>query len=94
MVIQNTNEVPLMTNPLGTYWRQPNPGDIAIDGEYAVMDRATFEMLPEYSATLPSGVYPGKMWRANLGQKWMLRWFGNHENPTLCSNNEREILLV
>lgn len=88
------NIIPPMTDALGKHWRQPDPARILLDDEHAVMDEQTFTALNEYSTTLPSGVYPGKMWRANIGNSWMLRWFGECGDPTRCSNNQREILLV
>lgn len=89
--------IPPMTDPLGKHWRQPDPARILLDDEYAVMDEATLSALSEYSTTIPSGVYPGKMWRASIGNNganWVLRWFGECGDPTKCSNNQREILLV
>lgn len=86
--------IPAMTDPLGKYWKQPDPAAILLDDEHAVMDMATFEQLAEYSASIPSGVYPGKMWKAGFQGTWLLRWFGEVEGrPDLCSNNQRIILL-
>ena len=51
-----------MTDPMGRHWRQPPRERILIDDTHALMDLATFEQLSEYSCTIPTGVYPGKMW--------------------------------
>lgn len=89
------NAVPPMTDPLGRHWRQPPRERIAIDDTHALMDRATLEALPEYSRTVPTGVYPGKMWRAHAGDGcWLLRWWGLCDDPAKCSCNEREILVA
>lgn len=94
--------IPPITDPLGRSWRQPPLERILLDDSHAVMDTATFQALLEYSTTLPTGVYPGKMWRAQgfdartrrWTGSWFLRWFGECDDPAKCSNNQREILLA
>jgi len=87
------NGIPAMTHALGKYWDQPPLERILVDGTHAVMDARTFDQLSEYSTTMPSGVYPGKMWKALSCGRWMLRWYGIVEgNPNVCSNNQVEIL--
>ena len=99
------NAIPLMTDPRGRHWRQPGRDEILVDGTHAVMDRRTFQQLAEYSTSTPTGVYPGKMWKAEGMEghwpqmrptgKWFLRWYGLVDGrPDLCSNNWREIILV
>lgn len=84
-----------MTDPLGKYWDQPSRDNIVIDDDYAVMDKKTLEALYDYSRSMPTGVYPGKMWKAVMPNgKVLLRWYGESDDPTMCSNNQREILLV
>lgn len=89
------NIIPLMTDQLGRYWEQPPVDNILIDDTYAVMDEHTLKCLCDYSRSMPSGVYPGKMWKAIMpnGQTF-LRWYGEHSDPNMCSNNQREVLLV
>lgn len=58
--------VPAMTDPLGRHWNQPRRDAILIGQDSAFMSHATFSELPEYSTSTPSGVYPGKMWKAEL----------------------------
>lgn len=91
-----------MTDPLGRHWNQPAPDLIEIDDTHALMTKATFEQLPEYSATIPSGVYPGKMWRRHDGAfdikrerppVWMLCWFGEVRDGA-CEIYFREVLLA
>jgi hypothetical protein len=85
-------------------WRQPPREAIEIDGTHALMSQQTFQQLSEYSATIPSGVYPGKMWRRHDGihdptcpasrRRWLLCWYGPAADPTICTINMREVLLV
>lgn len=58
----NVNEIPPMTHPLSRHWRQPSTSAILIDDVNAVMDVDTLGALPEYSCSLPTGAYEGKMW--------------------------------
>lgn len=89
------NVIPAMTDPLGRHWRQPNRDEILVDDTHALMTPSAMARLSEYSSSIPSGVYPGKMWKAQFGGQWFLRWFGEVPNrPDLCSNNQRLILVV
>lgn len=88
------NHIPKITNPLGSHWYQPSPETILIDDNVSLMSTESFKKLKEYSTSFPSGVYVGKMWKSLLNDVWFLRWYGEHENPSLCSINKREILLV
>lgn len=95
------NSIPPITAPLGRNWDQPNPSDILIDDTHAVMEDADFRSLHEYSSTNPSGVYHGKMWKARARRQpdgefvWFLRWFDIcDEDPSLCRNEQREILIA
>lgn len=98
--------IPPMTDPNGHYWDQPARSEILVDDTHAVMTTATFRKLAEYSATNPSGVYPGKMWRRHNGAhdldflrrggkpEWLLCWYGySSKGPDFCSTNYRTILL-
>lgn len=94
--------IPVMTDPMGRHWRQPPPERIEIDDKHALMTEATFKDLLEYSATIPSGVYPGKMWRRHDGAfdmnskrppKWMLCWFGEVRDGK-CEIHFREVMLA
>jgi hypothetical protein len=87
--------IPEMTDPLGKHWDQPDKENILIDSTHALMTEGNFKNLHEYSRSQPSGVYPGKMWKAgNQKGDWWLRWYGIHEDPKLCTNNSREIIIV
>lgn len=98
--------IPRMTHPLSRSWNQPDRSEILLDDTYALMTMRTFEHLPEYSATRPTGVYEGKMWRRHDGvfdyrfiasggkPEWLLCWYGRCDKPDYVSNNSRKILLI
>ncbi|MDR5839368.1 hypothetical protein [Caballeronia sp. LZ034LL] len=90
-----SNVIPPITDSQGSCWIQPASDQILVSDTDAVMSQITFECLPEYSTSIPSGVYPGKMWRAETEDGWYLRWFGIVEgNPDVCSNNQRKIQIM
>lgn len=100
-----TDELPALDSPFSANaWPQPPREAILIDDKHALMTRATFEQLAEYSASRPSGVYPGKLWRRHDGlfdpkcppqrRRWLFCWYGTSDDPTKCSINYREVLLV
>lgn len=91
--VVNVNIIPPITDRLGAHWRQPTLDQVLIDDTHAVVDRAAFAKLAEYSTTLPSAVYPGKMWRARICGVDYLRWFGDG-GPDWCTNNQRVLLIV
>lgn len=91
-----------MTDPMGRHWTQPPRERIEVDATHALMTEAIFKALPEYSTTIPSGVYPGKMWRRHDGAHdfkrktpsvWMLCWYGE-ERDGKCEIHFREVLLA
>ena len=67
--------IPVMTNPQGAYWRQPDPSKITFYRDRAYMTQQTFGELLNYSTTVPTGVYPGKMWRTYGRRGWQLCWW-------------------
>ncbi|MFP3556375.1 hypothetical protein SB861_37530 [Paraburkholderia sp. SIMBA_049] len=91
-----SNVIPPITDPMGAYWAQPAIDDILVSNETAVMSLEAFDTLTEYSTTVPTGVYPGKMWKAEMtpGQ-WYLRWYGLVPgDDSKCSNNQRLIQIM
>lgn len=88
--------IPPIEHPLGRHWSQPDPSTILVDDTHAVMTRQQFDELAEYSRSMPSGVYPGKMWKCiTRDDVPYLCWYGIVEGrPDLCSNNSRQILLA
>lgn len=91
--------IPPITDPLGRYWDQPEREAIEIDDTHALMAERTFKQLADYSCSVPSGVYEGKMWKRRRDyyderQGWLLVWYGESTvGPGYCSNNFREILV-
>jgi hypothetical protein len=88
------NTIPPITDPLGKGWRQPSLDAVLIDDSHALMDQNAFDGLYEYSASVPTCVYPGKMWKCKQAGIWWLRWFGESDDPSMCSNHHRRILIV
>lgn len=52
-----------------------------------------FELLADYSMSIPGGAYAGKMWRSRINGHWRLRWYGTTEFPGILSCNSRAILI-
>lgn len=86
--------IPQITDPRGKSWQQPHRRFIEMDDEVALMSEQTFKALKEYSTSLPSGQYAGKMWKAKVGGKWYLRWLSNTDSPAFLNINTREILVL
>lgn len=102
--MEKTNLIPALDNPYGPgSWDQPSRHAILTDDKHALMTQGVFDRLSEYSATMPSGVYPGKMWKRHDGSHdpnrrgqphpWLLGWYGIVDENK-CSINFREILIV
>lgn len=85
--------IPPITSEMGCHWRQPDRSTIQVTDKLAIMPNATFTALSEYSSTIPSGVYDGKMWRRFQEQKWHLCWFAPSTRGIAneCSIMMREI---
>lgn len=98
--------IPPMTEPLGRHWQQPDPDAILVDEHHAVMTRESFEQLLEYTGTIPTGAYAGKMWRRHqvdidarrggvFSSLWLLCWYSDDpEHAGYCRINYREILIA
>ena len=87
-------EIPEMSHPLGQHWRQPKREDLLVDDMNAIMGESDLESLAEYSQSIPTGVYPGKMWKANYGRDLLLRWYGPIEADGMCTIFSRIILVI
>ncbi len=87
--------IPKITDRMGAYWDQPARKNIVINSDHAIMSAHSFNNLPEYSSSIPTGVYEGKMWKRQFKNGWDLYWFYNTPGKDdLCSTDFREILLV
>lgn len=70
------------------------PEEAVYDDTHALMRTSTFRALPEYSCSVPTGVYPGKTWRRHdEAGDWVGRYDDNHDGVT-CSTRFRRPLLV
>ena len=96
--------IPKMTNPLGRHWHQPSSNDMLFDEDCVIMSKDEYTQLVNYSATLPSGTYEGKMWKGLqgyrdmfgkiVGTKWFLFWYYDVEDKDQIGIETREILIV
>lgn len=98
--------IPPITDPLGKGWQQPDRFEIEIDHQYARMKRPAFERLLDYSNSMPTGVYEGKMWKSGewktgyksgrtvrFATQWHLHWWSASDDPDKCKGNTREIII-
>lgn len=105
--LESAHPIPPITDPMGTHWEQPPREEILIDDTHAIMSASAFKALHEYSASMPSGVYPGKMWKRHNGiydadflrrggaPEWKLGWYGlSEKGEGFCSIHFRTILIV
>ena len=88
------NVIPDMIHPLGKHWHQPNLDNILIDDTHALMSECSFKELGEYSCSIPTGVYEGKMWKAynKIPDIWFLRWY-DHIEGKYMTIGIREIII-
>ena len=85
--------IPPITDPIcRACWNQPHRRFIEMDDKSALMSEQTFRGLKEYSHSRPSGIYVGKMWKAQVRDKWFLRWYDGNPNHILI--RQREILIL
>lgn len=69
--------IPPMTDPMSKGWSQPSLDEITFYRDKVIMTKRTFDRLKEYSTSIPTGVYLGKMWKFRaIEDVWYLRWFG------------------
>lgn len=95
-------ELPQMTHPLSRYWDQPRADELAVYDDIAIMDNSALQRLSEYSTSIPTGVYEGKMWKSRQGHgtpggptgPWYLCWYDSSDNLDSCSINRRPIRLI
>lgn len=98
-VVLDENVIPPMTHPYGAHWVQPNPKNIVLDNDYAVMSKKDFDLLPDYTCSQPTGKYNGKMRKGLLhtpkNDRWYLAWC--HDENTVSQEiyiSYREILII
>lgn len=82
--------IPEMIDPLGKHWDQPDRQYIFIRDGKAHVCPQDFQKLASYDRSLPSSVYPGKMWkRTNSGVSYLC-WYGEEKGGE-CSINSMPI---
>jgi hypothetical protein len=86
--------IPDMIDPLGKCWDQPERSELTMQSDRVLMTEQTLNKLKEYSSSIPSGKYIGKMWKRKNNEDWMLCWYGENENPELLSINKLKIKIV
>lgn len=90
-------QIPEMVHPLGKAWSQPDRSKIKFSFGVAWVDQKTFDQLAEYSSSLPSGVYEGKMWRrkyvVNGFTKNLLCWYDKSDKPDQCSIKKIDLII-
>lgn len=89
--------IPVMTDPLGRHWEQPDPEDILVDDKHALMSLASFEKIRDYSRSEPTALYAGKMWKTQNGlilTIWYLHFVTESESADKVWIHARQIILV
>ena len=93
--MSDQNIIPKITHPLGLHWQQPALENVLVDDVCALMSEIDFKELLEYSTTIPSGVYEGKMWKRRCKNGWLLGWYGFEvDEGKSVTTNFREVILV
>jgi hypothetical protein len=78
-------------------WREKRASlSMLLDETDAVMSPAEFADLSEYSSSLPSGTYVGKLWkcRAASGPRWLLGEYVDDATPGMIGIRWRHIHVV
>jgi hypothetical protein len=92
--MSQTFHIPVMTDPLGRHWQQPDRERILLDETHALMTAADFRTLLDYTHSEPTGQYVGKMWKRDSCEGWILCYLDSHEDADKMMYRERLILLV
>lgn len=86
--------IPPMTHRLSDHWDQPPRRDIALDDLNATMSETTFARLKNYSLSIPTGKYAGKMWKCQMRDgSWRLRWYEDSDDPNMLNVRSRNIVI-
>ena len=88
--------LPPITDPLGRSWDQPKR--LMIERGVAILSPREFLALMDYSDTNPTGVYEGKAWKRYDPRPqyngWVLCWFAESHDPTMCRLELRPIHIL
>lgn len=96
--------IPEITDPMGKCWGQPKLSAIKFNhltdkdkgleiDEFVSMDPESFEKLMDYSTSIPTGKYAGKMWKRQTPQGWHLCWYSKSNDPKFLDINSWRIVL-
>lgn len=83
--------IPPITDPLGKHWQQPHRRFIELDNTHALMSEQTFKGLKEYSTSIPTGRYEGKMWKGFTKGEWY-QYYEDNYLAQIC--NSRNIIYI
>lgn len=92
-----------MTERIPSYITHPAGSEVEmlVDDTHAVMSRAAFADLGEYSCTIPTGAYVGKRWRRDNNAfvrgaepEWLLGEYVKDPDPKVVGIKWRRILLL
>ena len=87
--------IPDLQCPYSSPPQQPVNRDVLVDDTHALMARADFDLLLEYSMSIPTGAYEGKMWKAYGVDRWYLRWYqACKEDPGMLDIMTREMIII
>lgn len=68
---------------------------IVLEPERALLSRQAFDLLLEYSLTLPTGKYLGKVWKRKKSEdEWVLGEYVADPDPKMVGIVWREIVLI
>jgi len=89
------NLIPVMDDPLGKHWDQPSDVRFApMDETHVILTPHQTRQLAHYNSSMPSGVYPGKVWGRKEPGRYLLAWYGPETPDHKCPIMFREILEV
>lgn len=86
--------IPPITSELGKHWTQPDHRTFLFNDTHVAITQKQLDELPEYSYTIPTGVYEGKMWKRMTTIGWVLCWYDVSDDATKCMIKTRVILLL
>lgn len=93
------NIIPIVAGRNETSKVQPDPNNILLDSEYALMSKQVFDQLPDYTRLEPAEKYNGMIWKAQHckydGLVWFLCWCHNENiRANIIFISYREILIL
>ncbi len=65
-----------------------------LDNKIAIVSAQAFKALKDYSRSLPTGAFPGKIWKRQCPDGWVLGMYTEHEDPSKVSIEWRTLIVV